>query len=53
MRYNLARYESQLGRLEQAKKGLEEAFQLGDARKMKLAALEDKDLEPLWRELKT
>jgi tetratricopeptide (TPR) repeat protein len=49
MRYNLARYECQLGRLEQAKQWLEKAFLLGDARRIKLAALEDPDLEPLWK----
>jgi tetratricopeptide (TPR) repeat protein len=51
MRYNLACYECQLGRLEQAKEWLEKAFKLGDARAMKLAALDDPDLEPLWREI--
>jgi hypothetical protein len=49
MRYNLACYECQLGRLEQAKGWLEKAFALGDAREMKLAALDDPDLEPLWK----
>jgi tetratricopeptide (TPR) repeat protein len=47
--YNLACYECQLGRLEQAKTWLEKAFKLGDAKKMKLAAIDDPDLEPLWR----
>ena len=51
MRYSLARYEFQLGRLEQAKKWLEEALQLGDAKKVKLAALDDPDLEPLWKNI--
>jgi tetratricopeptide (TPR) repeat protein len=51
MRYNLACYECQLGRLEQAKQWLEKAFALGDARKMKLAALDDPDLQPLWKEI--
>ena len=51
MRYNLACYECQLGNLERAKQWLEKAFAIGDARKMKLAALDDPDLEPLWREL--
>jgi tetratricopeptide (TPR) repeat protein len=51
MRYNLACYECQLGRLEQAKDWLEQAFKMGDARKMKLAALDDPDLEPLWKEI--
>jgi tetratricopeptide (TPR) repeat protein len=47
-RYNLACYECQLGRLEQAKRWLEKAFETGDAKAMKLAALEDPDLKPLW-----
>ena len=51
VRYNLACYESQLGRLEQAKQWLEKAFHLGDARMMKLAALDDPDLEPLWKNI--
>ncbi len=51
MRYNLACYECQLGRLEQAKEWLKKAFALGDARKMKLAALDDPDLQPLWKEI--
>ena len=51
MRYNLACYESQLGRLEQARSWLEKAFELGEAKKLKLAALADPDLEPLWKGL--
>ncbi len=39
------------GRLEQAKKWLEEAFRFaGNPRKMKLAALDDPDLRPPWKE---
>jgi tetratricopeptide (TPR) repeat protein len=51
MRYNLACYECRLGRLEQAKQWLEKAFALGDTKKMKLAALDDPDLEPLWKHI--
>lgn len=51
MRYNLACYECQLGRLEQAKNWLEKACKLGDPRKIKTMALEDPDLKPLWREI--
>jgi hypothetical protein len=51
MRYNLACYECQFGRLEQAKEWLEKAFNLGDARKMKLAALSETGLEPLWQDI--
>ena len=53
LRYNVACYECQLGRLEQAKHWLEKAFKMGNARKMKLAALQDPDLEPLWKEIGT
>lgn len=49
MRYNLACYECQLGHLDLAKAWLEKAFEIGNAREMKLAALDDSDLEPLWR----
>jgi tetratricopeptide (TPR) repeat protein len=51
MRYNLACYECQLGQLEQAKHWLRKAFEVGDSKKIKLMALEDPDLEPLWREI--
>jgi predicted Zn-dependent protease len=51
MRYNLACYECQLGRMQQAKQWLEKAFALGDAKELKLAALDDPDLEPLWRDV--
>jgi tetratricopeptide (TPR) repeat protein len=51
MRYNMACYECQLGRLEQAKQWLGKAFALGDAKELKLAALDDRDLEPLWRQI--
>jgi len=52
MRYNLACYECQLGRLERATDWLGMAFELGDARQMKLAALDDPDLEPIWTNIK-
>jgi tetratricopeptide (TPR) repeat protein len=51
IRYNLACYECQLGRPDQARDWLEKAFALGDASQMKLAALDDPDLEPLWLEI--
>lgn len=51
IRYNLACYECQLGRLPQAKLWLEKAFALGDPRTMRAAAMEDRDLEPLWAEI--
>jgi tetratricopeptide (TPR) repeat protein len=51
MRYNLACYECQLGRLEQARHWLEKACKRGDPKEIKLMALDDPDLEPLWREI--
>jgi tetratricopeptide (TPR) repeat protein len=51
IRYNLACYECQLGRLEQAKNWLEKAFKMGDAGAIRLAALDDPDLEPLWKQI--
>jgi hypothetical protein len=35
--------------LDQAKNWLEKSFALGDAKKMKLATLDDPDLEPLQK----
>jgi len=49
--YNLACYECQLGSLEQAKRWLEKAFKLGDAKDMRRAALDDPDLQPLWKKI--
>ena len=51
LRYNLACYECQLGRLEQAKNWLQKAFAIGDPKKIKLMALDDPDLGPLWKEI--
>jgi tetratricopeptide (TPR) repeat protein len=51
MRYNLACYECQLNNLPQARAWLEKALKLGQAQEMKLAALRDPDLEPLWSEI--
>jgi tetratricopeptide (TPR) repeat protein len=51
MRYNLACYECHLGRLEQARAWLEKAFALGNAKGMKLMALVDPDLQPLWKKI--
>jgi hypothetical protein len=48
MRYNLACYECQLGRLTEARRWLEAAYELGGTREMKLMALDDEDLRPLW-----
>ena len=47
--FNLACYECQMGKLERAKTMLRHAFEL-DSR-MRLMALEDEDLRPLWDSL--
>jgi tetratricopeptide (TPR) repeat protein len=49
--YNLACYACQLGDKEEAWKWLKTAFGLGDPKGVKLMALADKDLEPLWKEI--
>jgi tetratricopeptide (TPR) repeat protein len=51
MRYNLACYECRLGQLGQARRWLEKSFEIGDPRKLKLVALDDPDLEPLWKKI--
>lgn len=52
LRYNLACYACQLGRLEEAKIWLREAFGLDEKQELKLLALEDPDLKPLWQVLR-
>jgi len=49
--YNLACYSCRLGHLPEAKRLLEKAFEIGDARELKLMSLEDPDLEPLWKQI--
>ena len=51
--YNLACYACQLGNLKEARRWLEKAFALGDSKQIKRVALEDPDLEPIWKELGT
>ena len=51
--YNLACYSCQLGNTADAQTFLKEAFSLGDAARMKLMALDDPDLEPLWANIGT
>jgi tetratricopeptide (TPR) repeat protein len=48
--YNLACYCSVLGRFDEAQKWLKQAIALGGD-KVKLGALEDEDLKPLWDSL--
>lgn len=46
--YNLACYACQMERLDVARDWLERAFALGDAKALKLKALDEPDLVPLW-----
>jgi len=48
IRYNLACYCSQLGRLEEAMEWLERAIDLAAEEDIRAMALDDYDLEPLW-----
>ena len=48
IRYNLACYASQLGYLEEACRWLLRAFDMRDSFPLKLAAVYDPDLKPLW-----
>ncbi len=49
--YNLACYTCQMGLMEEAKIWLGSAFDLGGSRRIKLMALEDPDLEPIWKNI--
>jgi len=46
--YNLACYCAQLGQLDAAQEHLSNSYEVGDARQIKLMALDDDDLKPLW-----
>jgi predicted Zn-dependent protease len=46
--YNLACYECQLGNRKRALQNLEEAIDLAGKKDIRLMALDDPDLEPLW-----
>jgi predicted Zn-dependent protease len=48
IQYNLACYCAQLGQLDAAKEHLGKSYELGDAKQIKLIALDDEDLKPLW-----
>lgn len=51
VRFNLACYECQLGNQAAAWACLAEAFELGDAKAVKLLALNAYDLEPFWKHI--
>jgi hypothetical protein len=46
--YNLGCYSCQLGKLVEAREWIAKAFSIGDSKQLKLKALEESDLEPLW-----
>jgi Flp pilus assembly protein TadD len=48
VQYNMACYACQLGEIEEARAFLARAIELGDAAKVKLMALDDPDLLPLF-----
>ena len=48
VQYNLACYCAQLGQLDAAQEHLDKSYELGDAKQIKLMALDDEDLKPLW-----
>ena len=50
--YNLSCYACQLGRLDQARQWLQRAVKAAGKEKIKLMALNDDDLAPLWEEIK-
>ncbi|MDB6027676.1 MAG: hypothetical protein JWM68_3899 [Verrucomicrobiales bacterium] len=52
IRYDLACYACLLGNNEEAWNWLEQAFDLGGAKQVKLIALEDPDLEKFWVEIR-
>jgi len=53
VRYNLACYACRLGNVAEARKLLDEAIERGDAKAVKLSALDDPDLDALWRSSKS
>ena len=48
IQYNLACYCAQLGQPDAAQEHLDKSCELGDAKQIKLMALDDDDLKPLW-----
>jgi len=51
IRYNLACYSAQLGQLEEARSWLVKAFELKNTAPLKMAAVCDPDLQPLWERI--
>ncbi len=53
IRYNLACYCAQLGRLKEARQWLKQAIALADQKEARAMALRDADLKPLWDEIRS
>jgi len=51
MRYNMACYACQLGNLKEARVWLGKAIDLAGKKDIRLMALDDPDLQPLWNEI--
>jgi len=50
--YNLACYACQLGKMDQARDLLQRALAIGNSKTIREMALNDSDLEPLWKEIR-
>ena len=50
--FNLSCYACQMGQMELAREWLKRAMQIGDKEVLKKMALGDKDLQPLWDEIR-
>ena len=48
IQYNLACYCAQLSQLDAAQEYLDKSYELGDAKQIRLMALDDDDLKPQW-----
>jgi predicted Zn-dependent protease len=53
IRYNLACYACQLGNLKEARDWMKKAIDLAGTKQVRMMALNDPDLEPLWKEIGT
>jgi predicted Zn-dependent protease len=51
IRYNLACYCCQLGKLKESKQWLKKAIEVAGKKEIRLMALDDPDLEPLWSQI--
>jgi len=49
IQYNLACYCAKLGQLDAPQEYLNKSYEFGDAKQIKLMALDDADLKPLWK----